>query len=74
MYLGNRMPTQVVRDMTPYEACHDTRPNVSHLCIFGCISYAFIPQELWSKLDTRVLNAFSLDIVMKLKDIDCLIP
>lgn len=53
VYLLNRFPTQALGDLTPYEAWHGRKPNVSHLKTFGCIGYAFVPAELRRKLDEK---------------------
>ncbi|KAI5821610.1 hypothetical protein K523DRAFT_383662, partial [Schizophyllum commune Tattone D] len=30
---------------TPYEALHKEKPDISHLWVFGCAAYVFIPEE-----------------------------
>lgn len=32
----NRSPTRSLEGVTPYEAWHDRKPSVQHLCTFGC--------------------------------------
>jgi hypothetical protein len=49
-YLRNRSPTSA-QDVTPYEMLHGTKPDLSHLRIFGARAYAHIPTALRSKLD-----------------------
>jgi hypothetical protein len=39
--------------MTPFEAWHGYKPDVSHLRRWGCIAYAHIPEELRKKLDHK---------------------
>jgi len=53
VYLSNLSPTKAVMDRTPYEAWFGTKPNVSHLKIFGCITYTKIPVQNLQKLDNR---------------------
>jgi hypothetical protein len=40
LYLKNRSPNKAVRDMTPYETLHDSKPNLSHLKIIGSALYS----------------------------------
>ena len=35
-YLCNRVPTQALKGLTPYEAWHGHKPDVLHLREFGC--------------------------------------
>lgn len=39
IYLLNQAPTRSVHNKTPYKAWHGKRPNVHHLCMFGCLTY-----------------------------------
>ena len=53
VYLLNRSPTKAVWSRTPYEAWHGSKPDVSHLKVFGCIAYAHINLENRQKLDDK---------------------
>lgn len=53
VYLLNLSPTKAVLNQTPYEAWNGRRPWVSHLKIFGCISYAFVDSHNRSKIDEK---------------------
>ena len=48
-YLRNRSPVNG-RDKTPIELLTGTKPDVSHLRIFGTSCYALIPKQLRNKL------------------------
>ena len=49
-YLCNRLPTSTLPiDITPYEAMHGTKPDLSHLRIWGCQCFLAIPPELRTK-------------------------
>jgi hypothetical protein len=52
VYILNRSPTKALNGMTPYEAWHGRKPAVSHLWVFGCLTFT---KELGhiSKLDDR---------------------
>ena len=53
-YIANRLPTSaLVSGITPFEAWHGYKPDVSHLRRWGCIAYAHIPEELRKKLDPK---------------------
>ena len=42
--------TAIEEDKTPYEI---GMPNLSHLKVFGCMAYAFVPDALRQKLDKK---------------------
>jgi hypothetical protein len=48
--------------MTPEEKFMNKKSNVSHLRMFGCITYAHVPNEKRSKLDpTLKFIGYSLE-------------
>jgi transposase InsO family protein len=53
VYLLNRAPTQSVTGMTPYEAWHGARPDVSHLRVFGCVAHVRDVRPHLKKLEDR---------------------
>ena len=50
IYLRNRSPLSG-RDKTPFELFYGTKPDVSHLRIFGATVFAHTPSALRTKLD-----------------------
>jgi transposase InsO family protein len=52
VYILNRLPTKALNGRTPYEAWHGRKPAVSHLRVFGCLTFN---KELGhiGKLDNR---------------------
>ena len=60
VYLRNRSSTKAVPNMTPFEAWYGHKPDVSHLRVFGCISYAHIEREDRSKLDSKARKCILL--------------
>jgi hypothetical protein len=50
VYILNRSPTKALNSRTPYEAWHGRKPAVSHLRVFGHLTF---DKELISKLDDR---------------------
>ena len=63
VYLLNRSPTVTVQDKIPEEAWSGTKTSVSHLRIFGSVTFAHIPNELRRKLDKKsdicIFNGYS---------------
>jgi len=42
-YLKNRIPTRSLKKTTPYEKWYGRKPDLSHIRVFGCLCYAYIP-------------------------------
>eukprot|EP00731_Ephydatia_muelleri_P020359 Em0013g86a len=43
-YLRNRVPTRSFKEKTtPFEKWYEKKPDLSHLRVFGCMAYAYIP-------------------------------
>ena len=43
-YLRNRTTTRALKEKTtPYEKWYGRKPDLSHLRVFGCMAYAYIP-------------------------------
>ena len=53
VYLLNISPTKAMLNQTPYKAWKGTKPLVSHLRTFGCISYALINSQTRQKLNEK---------------------
>ncbi|KAL5814582.1 hypothetical protein ACOSQ4_025223 [Xanthoceras sorbifolium] len=53
VYLLNRVMTKSVQGMTPQEAWSRMKPCVSHLRVFGSITYSNVPNEKRGKLDDK---------------------
>lgn len=45
-YLRNRTTSTFQEDKMPYEMWYERKPDVSHLRVFGCITYAHIRTRL----------------------------
>ena len=56
VYLKNCSPTKAVSDKTPQEAWRGYKPTVSHLRIFGCKTWAHIPKNKRTKLDSKAVE------------------
>jgi hypothetical protein len=51
IYVQNRSPRRILKDMTPEEAFSGKKPNVENLRIFGCQVYSHIPKYKRNKLE-----------------------
>ena len=60
VYLKNRSPSKPLQDMTPYEAWHSRKPNVRHLRVFGCDTYAHVPRDERTKFDSKARKCILL--------------
>lgn len=40
-YVINLIPQQCLEHTSPFQNLWSIKPNVSHLCVFGCVSYVF---------------------------------
>jgi hypothetical protein len=52
VYILNRSPTKAFNDRTPYKAWHGRKPTVSHLRVFGCLTFGKKLDHI-GKLDDR---------------------
>lgn len=63
-YVKNRSPTSAhgdqFKDKTPAEIWYGSKPDVSHLRIFGSICYNYVPKEKRSKLDAKATKCIML--------------
>ncbi|KAG7585622.1 Ribonuclease H-like superfamily [Arabidopsis thaliana x Arabidopsis arenosa] len=53
-YLINRVATRTLKHQTPYEVFKNKKPNVEHLRVFGCISYAKTEPTCGCRIHTRL--------------------
>ncbi len=53
VYIKNRCPTKALDSKTPQEAWTSTKPDVSHLRVFSCKTFAHILDEKRSKLESK---------------------
>ncbi len=69
IYIMDRTPITTVHGMTPKEKFTCKKPNVSHLRVFGCITYVHVPDEKRSKLDPKVHKCIFIGYFLKIKRI-----
>jgi hypothetical protein len=51
IYVHNKIPHRILKDMTPEEAFSGKKPKVENLRIFGCPVYSHIPKDKRNKLE-----------------------
>jgi hypothetical protein len=51
IYVQNKSPHRILKEMTPEEAFSHKKPNVENLRIFGCLVYSHIPKDKRNKLE-----------------------
>ncbi|KAL0796318.1 hypothetical protein Bca101_067695 [Brassica carinata] len=56
-YLINRIPTKVLKDVSPFQVLNKTQPPINHLRVFGCVCYVLVPGEQRNKLDPKSIKA-----------------
>jgi transposase InsO family protein len=74
VYIINRTPTIIVHGMTPKEKFTGKKPNVSHLRVFGYITYVHVPDEKRSKLDPKVEKCIFIGYSLEQKGYRCFNP
>jgi hypothetical protein len=70
VYLHNRVPCMAMLSMTLFEGWNGTKPDVSHLHIFGCDPYFNIPNDERNSIQ-RYKNAIYFDIQKRKKAFYC---
>ncbi|VVC34356.1 Integrase, catalytic core,Ribonuclease H-like domain [Cinara cedri] len=62
-YLLNRLPTSKNSSKTPTEFWNGCKLNLSNIRVFGCATFAHIPKQLRSKLDSKLRKSVMLGFV-----------
>ena len=73
-YIMNRTPTTAVHGVTPEHKFTGRCPDLSHLKVFGCVSYMHIPVEKRSKLDPKVEKCIFIGYSQEHKGYRCYNP
>jgi transposase InsO family protein len=53
VYILNICLTKSVKNKVPQEASTTSKHNVAHLKVFGCVTYAHVPDELRRKMENK---------------------
>jgi hypothetical protein len=52
----NRLPQSKLGFKSPHEMLWKVKPTVSHLKVFGCVCYVFVPDHLRSKFEKKAIR------------------
>ena len=74
VYIMNGTPTATIHGMTLEERYTGRKPDISHLKIFGCITYVHVPDELRSKLDPKAEKCIFIGYSLQQKGYRCYKP
>lgn len=74
VYVTNRRPTHVVKDITPKEAWSGVNPYVNHFRIFGCLTHVHVRDVHIRKLDSKPSSLSSLVLLKIQRLIRYIIP
>ena len=58
LYIQNRVPNRALGKVTPESVFTGSKPEVSHIRIFGSIMYCHVPDEKRKKLDQTAEKGF----------------
>ena len=74
-YLINRLPSRVLEYQFPLEVLQGKRPDLSHLRIFGCVSFVHLSEaQQHDKLDPRAVKCIFLGYSQTQKGYKCYDP
>jgi hypothetical protein len=74
IYIMNQTPTTILHGMTPKEKFTGKKSDVSHLRVFGCITYVHAPNEKRSKLDLKAEKCIFIGYSLEQKGYRCFNP
>ena len=71
VYLRNRSPTSILKDITLFEAWFKIKPDVSNLNVFGCKAFVHVPDQQRKNWTKCRFHVYLLDIPTIAKGINC---
>ena len=71
VYIMNMTPTIAIHDVTLEEKYTRKKPDVSHLKVFGCISYVHVPDEVHTKMDPKAEKCIFIGYSLEKKGYRC---
>jgi transposase InsO family protein len=74
VYIMNRTPTMIIHGMTLEGKFKGKNPDVSHLIMFGCITYVHVPHKKRSKLDPKAEKCIFIGYSLEQKGYRCFNP
>ena len=73
-YIQNRSPHRSIKNQTPFEAWSGTKPEITHLRVFGSRAWARIPSEKRKALDPQSIECIFVGYPDGVKGYRLLIP
>ena len=73
-YLINRVPTKILKDLSPFEVLNRNKPYIDHLRVFGCLCYVLVPGEQRNKLEAKSTKAMFIGYSITQKGYKCYDP
>ncbi|KAL0641392.1 hypothetical protein Bca4012_102577 [Brassica carinata] len=70
----NRVPTRVLKKLSPFEVLNKAKPHIDHLRVFGCLCYVMIPGERRNKLEAKSTKAMFIGYSITQKGYKCYDP
>ncbi|KAA8896914.1 hypothetical protein FN846DRAFT_757915, partial [Sphaerosporella brunnea] len=61
VYINNCLPTRPLPDRTPFTLWHGSKPDISHLRIFGSLAYVWTAPVTQKRLDLRANKAVLIE-------------
>ncbi|KAK5819614.1 hypothetical protein PVK06_024630 [Gossypium arboreum] len=74
VHLINRLPTVVLKGLTPFQALYGHAPTYDHLRVFGCCCFPYLRPFSSPKLDFRSQPSIFLGYSPHHKGYQCLLP
>jgi hypothetical protein len=74
VYIMNQTPTSTIHGMTLEKKFTCKKPDVSHLRVFGCITYMHVLDEKRSKLDPKVDKCIFIGYSLEQEGYKCFNP
>eukprot|EP00253_Pinus_taeda_P033545 PITA_33545 len=68
--LFNRSPSSALEDNTPQEVWTGKKPSLSHLKVFECHAYVYLPKEKRTNLDSKSENCIFIGTVKEARDLE----
>jgi len=73
-YLINRVPTKILKNLSPFEVLNKSKPFIDHLRVFGCVCYVMTPGEQRNKLEAKSTKAMFIGYSITQKGYKCYDP
>ncbi|KAL0815580.1 hypothetical protein Bca101_072024 [Brassica carinata] len=73
-YLISRVPTKILKNLSPFEVLNKSKPFIDHLRVFGCVCYVMTPGEQRNKLEAKSTKAMFIGYSITQKGYKCYDP